>query len=315
MAITGSTLIDATTNSTFGIRKYTERYHVTTDAPTTALRSIVDYSGIPKYGAEFNDDSISVVQNKSAQQVDGTRTKFIVTVEYAPYDRAGHNSLGDEFNNPLDAPSEYTWGYASRQEVITHDKNQNPILNTAGDQFIPAAEKTVYDLQLTVVQNLEDYKPLTSWEAVSKVNSKEFTVAGLQVPVKAALLTERTATSEVFEDEANNERIEYWTVTTVIQFRMHDPDWVAKRFDGFDGGSVKPLVEIGVGNAWYKRILNSGLDEYRNGEQVRIRIDGQEVTDPKLLKENGTREPDPGNNAFWIGADIYDTFDFGTLQL
>jgi hypothetical protein len=311
MAITSSVLVDAVTDSTFGIRKYTERYLVTTDAPTTALRSIVDYSGVPDYGDGFSDDPISVVQNKSARQVDGTRTKFEVTVQYEPYERSGHNSGDDEFNNPLDAPPEYSWGFASREIALTHDINDNPIINTAGDQFIPATEITLYDLQLTIVQNVEDYRPEQSWLSIGTVNEKAFVVAGLEIPIKSALMTERTASSEVFEDES--ERIEYWKVTTVLVLRV-ESEWIAKRAGGVVGGVVQPMVALGPRNAWFRRILNAGLDEIKNGKPERISVDGQKASDPKLLKEDGTYEAD-STGAVWVGAEVYFATDFGVFQL
>lgn len=314
MAIIKSVLVEATTQSTSFVRNYTEKYLVSTDGPTTDLRSIVEYKGspglaIPKYGAEFDGDSIAVVLSKSATPTDSTRTQFVVSVEYGPYENAGHNHTADEFSNPLDAPPEYTWGYSSRQEVVTQTLFQGvevPILNTAGDQFIPAVEKTVYDLQLTVVQNVEDFRPVRSRNLVGTVNKKEFSVAGIDVPVKSSLVTERSATSEVFEDVEADARIEYWTVTTVMVFRDHNPLWVA--VDGL-GNVLDPR------NAWYKRILNAGLDQLGDdGKQHRITIDSQEVTEPKLLTVAGLHEP-VSADAVWIGAEIYKTADHGKLAL
>lgn len=309
MAILGATQIDVSTRSTSFVRNYTARYHVTTDAPTVDLKSIVEYSSIPEYGTEFPGDPISVVQEKTAAQVNGTRTKFLVTVIYGPYDRAGHNSSADEFSNPLDAPAEYTWGFSSRQEPVTHDVNNKAILNTAGDPFIPAPEKTVYDLQLTIVQNVEDYRPLQSWNRVGTVNNRQMTIAGLLVPAKAALMKERTATSQIFTEDDDNIRIEYWEVTTVLIFREVDQQWLDEE------GEI-----IGPFNSWFKRVLNAGMEAKveQNGVlvgPVPIRgEDGEQTKEPKLLKLDGTRELDP-EQANWVAAEVYKATDFGVLQL
>jgi hypothetical protein len=316
MAITDCTLVQATTTSTGFVRNYTEIYQVITDAATTDLKSVVEYNGalgglpIPEYGQPFEHDNISVVLSKSAQQADGTRTKFVVTVEYGPYDRAGHNLSADEFNNPLEAPPEYTWGFASRSRALTEDANGQVIVNAAGDPFIPAPEKQEFDLQLTVVQNLEDFSPLQAWSFMGKVNSREFPVAGFIVPVKGALLTERSATSEIFvKEDEDNFRIEYWEVTTVLQLRRDDERWLDE--------NDQPLAD----NHWFKRILNAGLNQrvpdLANPGQFRkvpIELDGQAISDPLLLDRDGAYEDDKAN-AVWLEFEIYDTADLGQLAL
>jgi hypothetical protein len=327
MAIIDCTLVHASTTTTAFIRNYTEVYNVFTDAPTTDLRSIVEYDGsngglaIPKKGTGFFYDRISVVQSKTAAPVDGTRQKFMVTVEYGPYDRAGHNSSDEEFDNPLDAPSEYSWGFASRALAMTWDINDNLMVNTAGEPFIPAPEKQEYDLQLTVLQNVQDYEPERSWDLIGKVNDREFEVAGLKVPVKTALLTERSATSQIFVDDEETIRIEYWEVTTILQFRRPNPDWRApQEIDGLFQENA--FVE---NNAWKKRILNAGLNEQVDvpdpenptvftKTKVPIQLDGQPVTEPKLLDVDGAYEDDR-LDAIWLPFEIYESADLGSLQL
>jgi hypothetical protein len=321
MAILGSTLLKSSTSSTAISRTYTEMYHVTTDAPTTDLKSIVEYDGsgpdagpkIPNYGAGFAYDRFSVVQSKSAENIDGTRTKFVVTVEYAPYDRSGHNSFEDEFDNPLDAPSQYTWGFVSRSLVVTHDINNNLIVNAADDLFVPAPEQTEYDLQLTVVQNLPEYADPYSF--IGSVNSEEFTVAGYQVNKKEALCTERSATSEIFVEKESDTRIEYWQVTTVLVFRKGDAGWRDEN-DLLVGGADNS-------NGWFLRILNAGLNAYKVIEEgppvVRKKVpialdDNQEVKDPQLLTPDGQHETER-LLANWIPAEIYGTEEFGLMRL
>lgn len=76
--------------------------------------------------------------------------------------------------DPLNAPSEYSWDFVVSQEPIDRDNADAPILNSADEPIDPPITDDVYDLVLRYRDNLADFDPTIASAYIGAVNSDTF---------------------------------------------------------------------------------------------------------------------------------------------
>ena len=188
-------------------------------AQTIALNA----PGLPQYGHQFAGNSNAFCEKRSSTVISGQEnnvpTQVIVTCTFStiPVDKA------DEEMNPLDKRPDITWSTTFEREVITNangleilqnngmlaeimgqgeanifnEVNQGNlgIKNSANEPFNPQPEKDIPYPVVTVTQNVPRgaWNSTTNASMIGTVNSNAFSVDGVNIPKRQALLLDRTA--------------------------------------------------------------------------------------------------------------------------
>lgn len=204
---------------------------------------------------------------------------WMVTVQYSTEPL---NEDEDEPENPLDKPLRVSWDSELSQTFTTKDRNDKPMLNSAGDPLEPIEKDDVrWMIRLT-----KNFSSVPSWVAnyVNKVNSSSVTIQGLTLEPRTC----KVQSLRIGEMQVQND-VSFMEVSVEIAYK---PDtWDAVRLDeGF---------------------------HYLNGSSEPTKItlsDGSEPSEPVLLDGDGgiLANPTP-DNAHYLNYRVYEEADLNTL--
>jgi hypothetical protein len=203
-------------------------------------------------------------------------------------DYSGEIGPDDATSSPIDTEYSLEWGGVTTDEAIDEDWNGKPIV-TKNNEPIDGLTERLTDDVVTIERNFLTVNRYALRAYRRATNSDEF----LGWPAGTARMTDDHAKA-VF----HNGVVKYWKVRAVIQFRepfRTTPD-----------------------KAWYKRVRHEGfLVRDTAGAEPHIAWDlgtRTPVTKPILLKEDGTREPDP-EAAVWLEFQTLGSLPFNALGL
>lgn len=201
-----------------GDRNYTRVFHVTCAATDTIPAILTASSGgitIPVRGQTHPDDALAVCTHVGPCRALGdTRTQWEVPVRYARY-KMGENADDDVRQpDPLDDPVRKSWNVRLVEEVISHDRDGNPIDNSAGAPFDPPLMEEVAILTVRITRNESTYNPAEAFSYANSVNATGCTIAGLPVGARQARCLGIPA------DNASRNGIDYWQVTYEFEFKI-----------------------------------------------------------------------------------------------
>lgn len=250
-------------------RNYEYIYRVKAD-PGDGVNEVLLDPQVPSLSASLNDDRRATIKTKKATLIDGTNYIWDMTLslDTEPIPQAASDA--DQEENPLERPPEVSWDYMTLPFIITKtvDDTPKPIQNTAGEPYIPGIEVEEGIAVLHVVRNEANFSASTMLQYGNTVNSSTFYGASAG---QAKLLPPRA--QRVVEND-----LTYWRVSYEVHFRLLG--W--------------KFISLNQGRSYLKTANNfltrtAALDK-----------DGQHVTDPVKLKEDGT---------LWTsGAEFYNQF-------
>ena len=186
--------------------------------------------------------------------------------------------------NPLFEKAEIEWDGENYEEKLIVDKDNEAVLNSAGDPFIDAMRERNRRV-VTVLQNVANV-PTWILEAEDAVNSVDFTLDGFLIPAgKGKLSAPKLGKWQT----RNNTRYREMR----LEFKLSKDNW-----------KYKPL--------------DAGF-RFRNGASELVRLtsdDGTDITEPACLNGSGQvlTNPTPATAVF-LAFDNYPEFDFAALGI
>lgn len=264
----------------FGLRQG-DVYQVVVDPETTIFDILID-PRLPKAGDLVPGTSTVWVRDVDAQQK--SPIYWEVTAKWS-----GDVGPDDPTDSPLNQPPEVEWTDVETSEEADEDFDGNPIVTVNGEP-ISGVTMPVVDQVVAIKRNVATINTYAIGQYRRSVNSDTF----LGWPPGTARLIKYSAKNQ-YDDELG-----FWTISARIQFRIPyrtTPD-----------------------KAWYARVLHKGR-LVRNSpsdaaSDAILAVDGNQetVTEPVLLKADGTRETDPAA-AHWLEFKRFNSLPFSALGL
>lgn len=176
------------------------------------------------------------LRNLECTPKDETPLAWDVTGVYSagPLDDDDGQQQGD---NPTERPTVIEWGSELSQEFTTKDKDDKPMLNSAGDALEPFEKDDVRWI-ITLTKN---FATIPAWvsEYVNKVNSSAVTVTGRSLAARTVKLQRLHVPPMQIEND-----VPFFAVTAELAYRRET--WDVKRLDeGFhylDGSDRKQIT-------------------------------------------------------------------------
>lgn len=286
-----------------GGRSYTLVCRVETDNPLIGPRSAMMAVGVeagafyrfPLSGTAVEWDFAAYLTAIDAREVSEDGKSWDVTLSYSqtsPQDQAGGSGGGAMpgafILSPFNIKPSVQWGSETEDVARTHDRDGEPILNTAGDPFDPPILVPVSNPVATIQRNLTSYDG--SWVGSYKDHVNKSPWMGY--PPNTVLCRDITGESVHDTDWGW-----YWRVTYQFAFR---PIWVK-------GGKV-------IQPGWSAQVLNAGMRQLKDGELEQILVQGVPASSPVPLKEDGS-EAKPDDDPHYLTFDVYPEAEFDDLDL
>lgn len=165
-----------TAKNTKGIRSYQAQFRLSTSVQTERAYDVGSHPLLPVIGSIHPDDVYAYCTDLS---VDPTGPWAIWTVT------ASYSTEREITENPLLEPAVITWGSEQYQKPVTIDKEDNLIVNSAGDPFDPPAMMDDARVSVTVTKNVAS---IPSWvlQYHNAINSASFTIDGTTIAARVA---------------------------------------------------------------------------------------------------------------------------------
>jgi hypothetical protein len=261
-----------------GGRTYTRHFIVETDGQGVgpkAAREAIPVAIGQTYASGSESDTASFAQSIAVTELaDGHQ--WLGTVEYGRY-----NSEIQALN-PLDARPKISWTWEQAQRVARKDKDGEPVVNSAGDYFVPGIEADDSRPIFQIVQNESTLFPERIEQYNHSLNeSPWFGMAARKWKVAIGPAT------QAFNPEVPGNY--YWEVTYQFYLSREEDGWLVPVADE----GMRELYEPGK----KRRILDSH---------------GEKIDEPWPLNEDGTKKA-AGEELEYIKFNIYKETDFSGL--
>lgn len=265
-----------------GAREYMRAWNVWTDDQHTGAAEVVFAAGIPDYLTPYYtptlSDNYALVVGKQSKQ-GSYRKHWVVEVKYST-----DLTQLSRTDNPLDAPAEIGWSFASTTVVVEKDRNGNAIVNSAKQPINPPLTRERYALVLNYSANRPTYDPIQALDFMDTVNDSSFYGAS----AGQCRLTKWNAVRKVGNIDG-----------TVDYYWVHD-------------------IEIHfLPNGWAEELQDRGPLELVSGklkEPPAGETSGLVSAEPRLLDGNG-RFLDPGETPVYLSFDVLRERNFALLGI
>ncbi len=267
-----------TAENNLGVRTYSRRFRLTTDARTDGAYAVGSHASLPKIGDVYPDDSSAWCHRLRVENTEAWRG-WKVTADYS--------SARELNNDPTLDPAFITWDSEQFQKPAEEDKDGNGVCNSAGQLFDPPSMMDDSRRVVTVQKNLT---AVPSWilDYQDAVNNDAFTVDGVSIAIGKAKM-QRVAVGA--EDIRNG------TTFRPVTFTLH-----LRR----DGWAIRPM-DVGFFNK------QSGDTTKRESSPL---DDGTESPVPVFLDGSGGILANPStSNAVFLAFDVYEQRAFTSLPL
>lgn len=227
----------------------------------------------PLAGAATESDPASFLQGIDISHDKDDGLSYRIVLDYKPIDPAqtGADSGGGAILNnwimaPWTAPPSLDWASEQVEWAITHDRDGEPILNTAGDPFDPPILDS-FSIPIATVSRVEkSYNPL--W-----------------IPN--------------YENTTNKNAWLGWAAETVLcksiaGSRFIDPDWGVLwnvTYSYAFKPTVKAVDDTVIQAGWDAYVLNAGLREKKDGKLRPIHLGNAPTSTPLPLDDDGKYNP------------------------
>lgn len=269
------------------VRTYTKTWQAVTtdsdDGPKTVIAAV--RASIPSYYVSGNDTDLGAfIKSISATEKDAANDHFTWVVT-ASYSSAMEESDTEE--DPLNRRWEKGYSSEQYQRVAARDIDENPIQNSALEDFVTPVEIEDSRPQLVIKRNEKHFDVNLAVEYQDAVNSDSFFGAD---PGTAKIKS--IAANEKVENLTTGPFV-FYEVTYTIQFKREG--W---KLNVLDQGLTK-LVDDGSGGLVKEKIKDKN---------------GQPVTKPVLLDGEGGELGD-GDDPVFIEYSVYKEKPFKRLNL
>ena len=259
-----------------GERAYSRVFRVVTDNKTDDF-TVVEASGsLPYVGIAYPNDANAYCQKVTGSQESFSPKVWLVTAAYSNKKEAAEDPTNDD--------AEIEWDTEQFQRPAFKDKDNNAIVNSAGDPYLPAVERDDSRRVVTITKNMTS---VPSWILTFEdaVNDSSFVVDGITIgarkakcqKIKVGKLNERNGTT-------------YRQVQIVLHLRK---------------------------DTWDFEIMDTGLRKKSGSDrEVITNDDGTEITSPVPLNGSGDVLSNPSeSNVVYQTYRTYDELDFSSLPL
>lgn len=268
-----------------GARSYTELYRVTSNDPAESPQAIKAAVGGP--GTAHPTDPTAFLRSRSASRSSESRLVWEVTLTYG-FDPKDPD---DPVDNPLNEPTKYRWTAGAYTKPTIKDRNDDAVVNSAGDYFDPPPEVEEPRWSVNVQKNVASV-PLAVLTYAGRVNSAGFTVDGVSVLAEKA----KIIALDISEYQEKND-IGYRVFTYTVEFREE---------------------------GWGLEVLDQGyriIDPADATKRVDILVDDEETPPgkqrpsvPVLLNGAGGKLANPSpTTAVFLTFPVHKTLDFTVL--
>ena len=223
-----------------GIRTGTRVYDVTSDDVDDDV-----------HGAETADDGTTAIPS-IGDAWDGTLTTCLVigrsvkhggdddplyyevTIEYSS------EQTGQEIENPLSRPTQYSYDDNIVQEPYFRDTDDLPVTNSAGDDFAALPSRGASEGVIVVTRNVSSFNDLTAESYRNTINSANKTINGVTYTARTLLIAGWSATGPHLENG-----VTFWTETIRIAKRAAtwDDKFEDRGLNELSSGKPKPILD------------------------------------------------------------------------
>lgn len=241
--------------------KYTREYWCTHE-PSDSSRAILASPAVPQPFETHPNDPFAYVENVSINRnvQDGNKRSTITVTYTTQLEREEEQSQED----PLARPARITWGTQNERVPIIFDKDDNPIINDAGDLLLGVEE----DRALWVISVTKNVAAVPTW-----VTSYQNAVNSDAVVIGGALISDGLLKMDSISiSELKNENgVFFYEISFQMLFRQ----------DGWD----QKLLNVGL------REKVTVVDWVTETTTTEIRpiltASGEQVDEPVFLGSNG----------------------------
>jgi hypothetical protein len=272
--------------------EHTRYFQVLVDDPATPHSEIYAHADIPRlYEPHPDDDGVICKGIVPKQGDDDESYVFDVTVEYND-DYSGEDPDEPEDGNPLNRPVVIRGGFAEYDQVMVVDVNGGLIRNKAKDYFDPPVTRKGGAMRFSMTKNYASLNLPFLKQYKNAINSDTWFGQAPETVRIANITFDRSVESWKVDD----------TTTIKVVIWQHTFEF--------------ELAEDSIGDGtWRKYVLNQGFKHLVGGLLLPLYdIDGNRISEPKLLTAAGAVETNP-DNANYIAFDVYRQLPFAALGL
>lgn len=227
------------------------------------------------------------LQKVSVAPFGETGRTYKATISFAPYPADWEGPDEDGVVDPFAAPPVVRARGEDEEVAVMVDNAGSPVLNAAGDPFDPpiTINVPVLTFDISRVERTFDLSRIENLQG--HVNSAEW----MGFPT-GSVLCKSISPSQEFDSELQSTK---WNVEYTFSIKYPI---------ALDDGS-----EV---SGWTKQVLDAGLRQLVSGVKKPITVEGAPVSQPVLLRENGT-EAAPSDPPRYVNFDVYPPADFSIL--
>lgn len=285
MAVTAANVKHDSADETASELRYTETWGVETNAATDSSSTVLQYPGLPVIGVLYPGDARATCRRRVPQLMNFTESRqyWEVVVEYST---KGEDEDEDEKEEPLNRPAKWSGSFQQFQAIAEKDRDDKPILNTAGDAFDPPLMKDDSRPVISCVKNFGSLN-LNFWSSLRDViNSNSWGV-----------FQEKTVkVMNISWDQKFHQNTVYYEV--VFSFQINPDGWDAE-----------------ILNRGYRQIENAG--EEPKPITVSSKLGETLLTEPALLDQAGKLVPKSNlpQGAHYVDGKLYQKTNFSSLGI
>jgi hypothetical protein len=287
-----------------GVVNWERYFRAISDSPGLDDESTVrGDSRCPVIGSPVNATRTDITARQiEVTPQDTSRIEYLVRVTYSnDVEDGGGQADGnppDLPESPFDDPPSFSADDNLQFVPFERDLDGKLATNTAGDLFDPLPQRFTQNLVITATRFEEFFSVEKLRQYSNKVNSSPFLGEA-----KGRWLCRVNAVSRFIDRE----------------YTANIGGKDVKRTRRWFGWNYTYRFEFNE-NGWQPQQLNKGFNQIANGEKKRIKINGEDASNPQLLSKNGVYIPsdnplDALSSALFINFRTYDEVDFNQLNL
>jgi hypothetical protein len=211
---------------------------------------------------------------KTAENIDGNRSLWRVTVEYSndPARIEKTIAINDINTAPWERLPRYSYDVADYQVAMEYDAEGTPVVNTVGDKFDPPIPKSRKLQRIIINRASEDYNAATAAGLTDTINDREISIDNKGFGIGTVRLVKWSGEKTVWADETGDEST-YYEETIELEVANGDLKSDGETLLNFD---------LEVANTGYRYLvggtptrvpdvttpvyLNEAGDDYQSGE-------------------------------------------------
>ena len=251
-------------------------------------------------------DTGSFVQAVEIEQETEDAKQWLARIQYSSFDinhELGSSQVQNGSIDPLEMAPEVHWSSAKYEISNVLDVNGNPFLNTCGDPLENPPKTEESRQVLSFIRNEATYDDNWAQTYRDSVNSDTF----LGFPPNQARCKDITGKRIHTADYGY-----YWQVSYEFEFRIGTTTVDVETTAGVFG---QPVQSVTSTTGWWAEVLNAGLRQKLSGlgNPKQILIDGQLITSPVFLQQDGSYKPD--GQPYFLQFVLYRSQTFANLGI